>query len=79
MADFADGSTDNSSDGGSPEKTLDIEAANSPDKKAAAAGASVNQGDIPVYSLNRPFFHIDLEEAVEAAVSTAKAKDYGVS
>ncbi|CBX94081.1 hypothetical protein IAQ61_003953 [Plenodomus lingam] len=33
------------------------------------------EGYQPVYGVNRPFFHIDLHDAVEAAVQNAKAMD----
>lgn len=49
-------------------KAVDIEAARQ------RSGKSSSGARLPTHGLNRPLFHLDLQEAVEAAVSLAKSK-----
>jgi sodium-independent sulfate anion transporter 11 len=47
------------------------------DNKAPANGVAVveKMGAIPVYGVDRPFFHVDLVDAVDAAVRDARKRD----
>ncbi|KAF4120642.1 solute carrier family 26 (sodium-independent sulfate anion transporter), member 11 [Geosmithia morbida] len=51
-------------------KAVDIEAA----RQRAQKPSSVS-GRLPTHGLNRPLFHLDLQEAVEAAITISKSKD----
>ncbi|KAI0842468.1 sulfate permease [Hypoxylon sp. FL0890] len=68
VADLADAATPLSSDGRSAEK-----GASRGDEEIGAQPHSINENEsairqVPVYGLNRPFFHADLQEAVDAVL-----------